>query len=308
MHLQKLSIAVAIALTTTVGNIGLNPNQAVAANFVSEPTHINFDELNEKVDVTFDPDGNLLKSLNSGLELDNLWSDYGLNMNSNRNELWLYNSNCISPNFKNNKGKIKTSVSKDGFTNKCTGGDEDLATGKGRYWDKKNNKWHKYKSDAQGQVLIIQDNDADVPDDLAGSGNKITFDFTDELGVNFHHIGMLDHDDKRKSTKFKFTFLDGTVKNFSFGHDDDLKDDGYVSLLSTDWKDNPLQGNNSLRKYDFNFEDVTKLEITLPGSGAVTDLNYTRKRRVPEPSSMLGLLVGAFGVVSVVKRGSGIRG
>ena len=92
-----------------------------------------------------------------------------------------YNSNCIS---KNNPNKA---VSLDGFTNKCTGGDKDLATGKGKY--KKNGKWYTYESEAQGQVLIVQENN-NSPDDLAG-GAKITFDFTDELGVNFHDIGLL---------------------------------------------------------------------------------------------------------------------
>jgi len=277
MHLQKLSIAAAIAITTTVGNIGLNPDQAVAANFVSEPTHVNFDE---NVGVGSNP-------LTGGPKLDNLWSDYGLNMDSSRKELWLYNSSC----------KPGNGVSEDGFTNRCTGGDRDLATGKGKYW--KNDKWYTYESDAQGQVLIVQENN-NAPDDLAG-GATITFDFTDELGVDFHDIGLLDFDEPDDPT-FKFTFVDGTVEELSFGEDADENDDN-VTLLSKKWNGDPLKKDNSLRRYDFDFDqDVSQLEITLPGSGAVTNLNYTRKRRVPEPSSMLGLLVGAFGMVSVVKR------
>ncbi|MDJ0674756.1 MAG: PEP-CTERM sorting domain-containing protein [Calothrix sp. MO_167.B42] len=282
MRLKKLSIATAIAVTTTVGNIGLNPGQAAAANFVSEPTHINFDE---NVGVGDNP-------LDGGPKLDNLWSDYGLNMDSNKKELWLYDSSC----------KPGNGVSEDGFENKCTGGDRDLATGKGSY--KKNGQDYTYDSEAQGQVLIVQENDG-APDDLAG-GATITFDFTDELGVDFHDISLLDFDEPNDPV-FKFTFLDGTVEELSFGEDADENDDR-VTLLSQTWDGDPLKKDNSLRKYEFDFDkDVTKLELTLPGSGAVTNLNYTRKRRVPEPSSMLGLLVGAFGVVSVVKRGSGIR-
>ncbi len=277
MQLKKLSIAAAIAVTTTVGNIGLNSGQAAAVNFISEQTHVNFDE---NVGVGSNP-------LTGGPKLDNLWSDYGLNMDSSKKELWLYNSSC-KPG--------RNGVSEDGFTNKCTGGDKDLATGKGKYW--KNGEWYTYESEAQGQVLIVQENE-NKPDDLAG-GATITFDFTDELGVDFHDIGLLDFDEPNDPV-FKFTFVDGTFQELSFGHDADENDDR-VTLLSKKWNGDPLKKDNSLRKYDFNFENVKKLEITLPGSGAVTNLNYTRKRRVPEPSSMLGLLVGAFGVVSVVKR------
>ena len=273
MHLKKLSIAAAIAVTTTVGNVGLNTDKAAAVNFISEPTHINFDE---NVGVGDNP----RKRNNPGPKLDYLWADYGLNMDSSRKELWLYNSSC-DPNKSFENGG-------------CAGGDQDLATGEGEY------DGYTYNSEAQGQVLIIQENRSNEADDHAGSRSTITFDFTDELGVDFHDIGLLDFDDPGEPT-FKFTFLNGTFEELSFGEDADDSDDR-VTLLSTDGDGNALKGDNSLRKYDFNFENVKKLEVTLPGSGAVTHLNYTRKRRVPEPTSALGLLVGAFGMVSVIKR------
>ena len=82
--------------------------------------------------------------------------------------------------------------------------------------------------------------------------------------------------------------------------------------MSQTWDGNALKKDNSLRKYDFNLENVKKLEITLPGSGAVTHLNYTRnytqniqstqRRRVPEPTSAVGLLIGAFTMAFSIKR------
>ncbi|NRB06876.1 MAG: hypothetical protein HRU34_06010 [Richelia sp.] len=79
--------------------------------------------------------------------------------------------------------------------------------------------------------------------------------------------------------------------------------------MSQTWDGDALKKDNSLRKYDFNIDNVKKLEITLPGSGAVTHLNYTRnytqniqRRRVPEQNAALGLLVGAFTMAFSIKR------
>jgi hypothetical protein len=276
MHVTKRSIAAAIAIATTISTVTLNPSKAAA--FTSQNITVDFDE---NVGVGSNP-------LTGGPKLDNLWAGYGLKMDSSVKELWLYNSSC--------KRQGSNGISENGFTNSCTGGDEDLATGKGKYL--KNNQWYTYDSEAQGKVLIIQENN-NSPDDLAGGG-KITFDFTDELGVDFHDIGLLDFDDPGQP-KFKFTFLNNTFQELSFGQDAD-ENDPRVTLLSKTWDGDALKKDNSLRKYDFNFENVKKLEITLPGSGAVTHLNYTRKHRVPEPTSALGLLFGAFGMVSVIKR------
>jgi len=83
--------------------------------------------------------------------------------------------------------------------------------------------------------------------------------------------------------------------------------------LSTDWDGNKyVTGDNSLREYNFNFGDkrVTQFNITLPGSGAVTGLNYYRQvktlkmatRKVPEPTSILGLVAVSAVVGSSLKR------
>ncbi|MCJ8280799.1 MAG: PEP-CTERM sorting domain-containing protein [Rivularia sp. ALOHA_DT_140] len=222
-----------------------------------------------------------------GKKLDKLWADYGLEMDSSRKELWLYNSNC----------KAKNGVSKSGFKKKCTGDDPDLATGKGKYGN------IKYNSPEQGKVLIIQENEG-KPDDLLGGG-KITFNFTDELGVDFNNIGLLDFDDPGQPI-FDFTFVNNTTKQFQFGLDAD-ENNPMVTLLSKDWDGNALKGNNSLRKYEFDFsQNIKQLDITLPGSGAVTYLDYERtiKRKVPEPTSMLGLVFVSVAVAAIKRKRS----
>lgn len=247
----------------------------------------------QNVDVTIDFDEQVgvgSNPLTGGPKLDKLWAGYGLEMDSSKKELWLYDSNC-----KPTAG----GVSKNGFTNVCTGGDEDLATGKGKY--KKNGKWIKYKTPEQGKVLIIQENNGS-PDDLAGGG-IISFDFTDKKGVLFDHIGLLDFDDPGVP-EFSFTFLDGTTETLQFDTEADNNDPN-VTLLSKKWNNKSLTGDNSLRDYKFDFSKrVQKLDISLPGSGAISYLKYQReeKRKIPESTSAFGLLFGTIGTASVLKR------
>ena len=97
--------------------------------------------------------------------------------------------------------------------------------------------------------------------------------------------------------------MDGTTQNFQFDKDAD-ENDPNVELLSTDWKNKPLKDNNSLRDYKFDFGDKTvkKLDINLPGSGAIAYLNYKRKTQVPEPISALALLFSMVAAGSLLKR------
>ncbi|NJO61304.1 MAG: PEP-CTERM sorting domain-containing protein [Richelia sp. RM2_1_2] len=83
--------------------------------------------------------------------------------------------------------------------------------------------------------------------------------------------------------------------------------------MSTNWNGNQyVTADNSLREYNFDFGDkrVTQFNITLPGSGAVTGLNYYRqektlktvRRKVPEPTSILSLFAVSAVVASSLKR------
>lgn len=306
--LPRLSVG---ALLATVVTVAANPAQAATM------TTINFDE---NVGVGDNP-------LYGGTKLDNLWSNYGLNLDSSlqkggKSELWLYDSNCEG--------------------NTCSGGDPDLATGKGK------NGNLKYKSPEQGKVLIIQENNGKndlEADDYANRSNRgtMTFDFTDDVGVLFDSIGLLDFDDPGDPI-FSAVFADGSstgdfTYNSSFFKEidednndrtnqrnkkldnkfvvkDDKADSTYISemkLLSTSWNGKQyVTGDNSLREYQFDFDDkrVTQFNITLPGSGAVTGLNYYRqektlktvRRKVPEPTSILGLVAVSGFVASSLKR------
>ncbi|NJO31345.1 MAG: hypothetical protein HC874_30190 [Richelia sp. SL_2_1] len=106
------------ALLTTVITIAANPAQAANA---ANDQYVEFEKLvteDKKVNITFDENvGVGSNPLYGGTQLDNLWSNYGLKLDSSlkkggKSELWLYDSNCQG--------------------NTCTGGDPDLATGKGQ--------------------------------------------------------------------------------------------------------------------------------------------------------------------------------
>ncbi|MGB3760690.1 MAG: PEP-CTERM sorting domain-containing protein [Rivularia sp. (in: cyanobacteria)] len=281
LNLKKLSILSAGTLIAALGCFG--NNSAQAASMKNE-----YIEVQKNIVVDFDENvGVASNPLTGGPKLDKLWADYGLEMDSSRKELWLYDSNC----------KAKNGISENGFTNKCTGGDEDLATGKGKYGN------IEYDSPEQSKVLIIQENNG-APDDQAGGGT-ISFNFTDEKGVDFNNIGLLDFDDPGVPT-FNFTFLDNSTQQFKFGEDAD-ENDPMVTLLSKDWQGKALKGNNSLREYKFDFsKNIKQLDIILPGSGAVTYLDYERtiKRKVPEPTSILGLFLGSVAVASIKRKRS----
>ncbi|MEO1377826.1 MAG: hypothetical protein AAFW70_26820, partial [Cyanobacteria bacterium J06635_10] len=233
LNIKKLSIAFTGALIAVLSNVVNNSAQAASLKdefiTVQKDVIVDFDE---NVGV----DGN---PLNGGTKLDNLWSRYGLQLDSRlqndigegTSELWLYNSNCKPTG---------NGISENGFTNKCTGGDPDLATGKGEYRN------IEYDSPLQGKVLIIQENNG-APDDYADRSNPgtITFKFTDENGVDFNNIGLLDFDDPGQPI-FKFTFFDDKTEEIQFGLDAD-ENDSRVTLLSKDGDGNPLKGDNSLR-------------------------------------------------------------
>lgn len=320
------------ALLATVVTIAANPAQAANTANVQ---YVEFEKLvteDKKVNITFDENvGVGSNPLYGGTQLDNLWSNYGLKLDSSlkkggKSELWLYDSNCEA--------------------NSCTGGDPDLATGKGQ------NGTLKYKSPNQGKVLIIQEDNGKnklEADDYADRNNPgtIKFDFnefTDGVGVLFNSISLLDFDDPGDPI-FSAIFADGTstgnfIYNTNFfteidvekndkisGINDKKADNTFVvkesnanstyisemKLLSTSWDGNQyVTGDNSLREYNFDFGDkrVTQFNITLPGSGAVTGLNYYRqektlkmaRRKVPEPTSILGLVAVGAVVASSLKR------
>ncbi|MEM7552993.1 MAG: PEP-CTERM sorting domain-containing protein, partial [Cyanobacteria bacterium P01_A01_bin.84] len=210
------------------------------------------------------------------------------------NPLLLFNSDC--------KGKTGSRA--------CTGGDDDLATGAS------------YGTQNQGNVLIIQENiskNKNQTNNIYNPDDKVkgtfVFDFTDSEGVLFESISLLDLDESHRP-KFTLKYVDGTRRLFqyknnkwktkSFGdssqndfkswrrltNDHDGNSDFAVTLDNKEVNGKLYKGDNSLRTYNFNKfnAQVAKMEMWLPGSGAVTGLEYKRaKRKVPEPLGAIGL-------------------
>lgn len=191
------------------------------------------------------------------------WADWGVNIDVDRDDnrnhpLLVFNSNC---------GEY--------FEVACTGGDEDLASGPD------------YGTPAQGNVLIIQENnDYSDPDDDASGGDFI---FTFDDLVTLDRVNILDVDEGRGGFLKAFGADGNLLKNL------DLQSGGDNALL------------------DYLFEDLTEvasLKIRLPGSGAISSIEFTDlpayeddSASVPEPTSAIALLaLGAIGTGSVLKR------
>ncbi|NEO21901.1 MULTISPECIES: PEP-CTERM sorting domain-containing protein [unclassified Moorena] len=215
------------------------------------------------LDFEKDDAGNLLQA-GTKTNIGEQWAKFGVHITSNKGSnhpLRLFNSNC-GPDF--------------GIT--CSGGDADLATGPS------------FGTKPQGNVLIINENTNEEPDDWAGGG-IISFAF--DKPVSLDYVTLIDIDENLNNTNgYLEAFLkDGTTEKQSL-------------TLGTD---------NSLSTYDFSYlpeYSVTKLDIKLPGSGAVSGIKFRDfpdppkpSKKVPEPTSTLGLLMlGAMGAGSVFKR------
>jgi len=103
-------------------------------------------------------------------------------------------------------------------------------------------------SQSLGNILIIsEDDNAEDPDDNAHGGMFI-INFCRPTDIN--EIGLLDNEDP---TEFKARSADGTIAI-------DTRGDG---------------GDNSYEAVDLSFTGVTQLNITLGGSGAITDIKVS---------------------------------
>ncbi|MEM9709435.1 MAG: VPLPA-CTERM sorting domain-containing protein [Pseudomonadota bacterium] len=137
----------------------------------------------------------------------------------------------------------------------CTGGDPDLASGSA------------FGTAPQGLVLIIEENPGDgVPDDDARGGD-ITFDF---LGaMRLVSMSFLDLDRNFSDLIFDVVQADGTTLFDAVP--------SAVTLLSS------VEGDNSLRRFDFGIGNVTSLQFSTSDSGAVAGLVIEPDLTVPPP-------------------------
>lgn len=172
---------------------------------------------------------------------------------------------------------------------------------------------------AQGNVLIIQEQDGDntdifnntgayTADDELGGG-FIDFDFAQT--VAFNSFSLLDIDDNGGGIMFEGTRADGDLFSIDIdnlmalhrntnGYGDDDKN---MSAQGTSVSLNGVtmtqvgnkQGNNSLFRFDVDQTHLTSVRFSYPGSGAIAGLSWTTAedvpQEIPEPSSMAGLLL-----------------
>lgn len=113
-------------------------------------------------------------------------------------------------------------------------------------------------SQALGNVLIIsEDGDSNDPDDEAHGG---TITFTFDNAVRIDHIGLLDIDTNENG---------GTV----------------VTLMTNSGQQSfniAALGNNSFQQIPIDVDEVTSLVVTFPGSGAITELKFTKPNEMVE--------------------------
>ena len=252
-------------------------------------------------------------------------SDYGL---------VLYDTECISRTIKGEKSSAKNPVTNEKFKDLCAGQDEDLATGRGRYGIsdalretlektgsvQKNHKRYKYDTPAQGNVLIIQENsDYSDPDDDA-KGGKVTLDFNTDTnsenlsfvnGITLEMFGFVDLDEaiiRDQRLSFVFEYVDPSRDTFTID-DSNYADFITETLLSTDWKGNDLEGDNSLREYSFNnengeFDAIKNITVEYHQiSGAIAYVEYEETPvSVPEPGMLMGLGAFALGGLKLRRR------
>lgn len=237
-------------------------------------------------------DNGKMQDMRTGTVIDDQWENWGLDIDATRNgeaqSLTLFDTDC--------SGKS------------CSGGDSDLATG------------DKYGTESQGNVLIIQENNKmkdglfTNPDDHA-KGGTVSFDFSNNPDSNVYEdlvqlntIALLDLDDKASGFPTLTAYYlndDGQEAMKTLTLSDYEKGNEGVTLVS----DNP--GDNSMWEFDFGgLNNVMRLDVSLPSSGAVAYLEYEQyeqapTQEVPEPGVALGLLaLGAFGGTSALKRHS----
>lgn len=281
----------------TVVSQPMQRSVALAGGFLIGATALFIAQPAEAVRLDFD-EANV--NLAPGEIVGSQWqADYGVTFSAtdksgNSENLLLFNSTC-------NPGDASLS-----HLPNCTGGDPDLATGKGSY--KKSGSWYvNYATPDQGNVLIIHEqknNDLLDPDDDA-NGGWINMNFDE--AVSFDKIGFLDLDDVG-IPEFKFLFADGTWSDIlsfqdgdagvkSIGSAFEAKYNSKGEIISTR---NP-EGENSLREYSFYLENVVEARVKLPSSGAIAYLEYNQVE-VPEPLTLAGLGVAAGAMVASRRR------
>lgn len=219
--------------------------------------------------------------------IGSIWESYGVTITGYDNggtqpnwaPLGLFNSNCAPRNGTSNSG----------FTADCeqriqnrsgdykTYGDNDLATGVGNYGNVS------YSTEAQGNLLIFEENKGNGVADDTASGGTFFFNIADEKHWTVEKIGIVDD----AEGTITYTYRDGSQ--------------------STNTID--IEGENELQFYSPDIDNSSKaidtIAVQFNNSGGISSLRFKEiaeaNPTVPEPAAALGLI--AFGALaSRIKR------
>lgn len=227
-----------------------------------------------------DDGGQTIDGTEYSTELGNIgdiWSEYGITINAlandgiatNKAPLGLFNSAC----------KPKGGTSYSGFTADCeTGkhGDNDLATGKGSYKNSRIN----YDTLDQGNLLIFEENEGNgTPDDTARGGTFL-FEIAEDKRWTIDQIAIVDD----AQGQITYTYRDGTESS----------------------EEIDIAGENELKFFSAaQNKAISTVAVQFNNSGGIGGLRFREIQkpipRVPEPASVVGLLV-VGGLASRLRR------
>lgn len=222
-----------------------------------------------------DGDGMWANGEKRSTTIDNIgtiWEKHGITITglnksgtrANSASLGLFNSSCAP----------KGGTSASGFTVSCAEsdslGDNDLATGIGSYKD------ISYNTEAQGNLLIFEENAGNgIADDTAGGGTFV-FDVADGKNWTVEQIGIVD-DAKGKIT---YTYRDGS------------KSSEKIRIH----EENELQFFTAAQQ-----KEIARIAVKFNGSGGISGLRFreieAKVPTVPEPVSVMGLMI--FGAAAI---------
>lgn len=209
--------------------------------------------------------------------IGDIWGEYGITINAlandgiaaNKAPLGLFNSAC----------KPKGGTSDSGFTANCEigrHGDNDLATGKGSY----KNSTINYDTLDQGNLLIFEENEGNgTPDDTA-KGGTFLFNIDADKQWTIDQIAIVDD----AQGQITYTYRDGTQSS----------------------EDISIAGENELKFFSAaENKAISQVAVQFDNSGGIGGLRFREVQppipRVPEPASVVGLLV-VGGLASRLRR------
>ncbi|MCG8615998.1 MAG: PEP-CTERM sorting domain-containing protein [Desulfobacterales bacterium] len=149
---------------------------------------------------------------------------------------------------------------------------------------------------SENDVLILSERNPASPnywpDDEAGSGGSILFDFVDPISM--FTLNWVDLDEPNRLDDYSISFLDDqstVLDTITFLTLNNLAGGYTLANNSVNFIDPSIAG------FDFSANDVDKVRIVFGGSGGIGSMEFDTVSQVPEPASLIlfgtGLLAAA---------------